>query len=144
MHYLRYIQVFEQIGGMASALLLVSRDGVLYEWGWSQPISDIKPFTRQSHFALDNERISKLACSDLRCTILTESGRLCTFLDSCFNDLNQYAESKGVLLAQRVVFRLESLEFPCTSYPIFSTDSIESISVSNTITTILTTSGKFV
>ena len=142
-HLHHTVQIFEMIGAMASVLLLVSRDGVLYEWEWSKPISDIKPFTRQSHFKLDNEKIAKLACSDLRCTLLTESGRLCSFMDRRFNDLDQFAQAKGILLAQRVDFRLDSLEFSCTNFPTFAADPIESISVSNIITTVQTASGRY-
>ena len=45
---------------MQSMLLLVSRDGQLYQWPWHVPASDIKLFSRVSALNLTNERIEQV------------------------------------------------------------------------------------
>ena len=72
---------FVRMAAMHSEILLVTAEGrTLYSWpctGHTCP----EPHPLLKELELEGERISLLECSDVRATVVTESGKIATFYD---------------------------------------------------------------
>ncbi|QQP50783.1 Uncharacterized protein FKW44_011907 [Caligus rogercresseyi] len=77
---------FSKIVALHSELVAVSNGGQLYHWRWC----DLSPYRadnptgshpRASFLGLTNEKITMISASNIRCSIVTESGKVATFMD---------------------------------------------------------------
>ena len=77
---------FTTISVLHSELVAVSSNGHLYQWRWC----DMTPFRgdnpsgnhpRAASLGLTNEKVVKISASNIRCTVVTESGKVATWMD---------------------------------------------------------------
>ena len=77
---------FAKIAALHSELVAVSDKGHLYQWRWC----DLTPFRgdnpsgnhpRTSGLGLANERVVLMSASNIRCSVVTESGKVATWMD---------------------------------------------------------------
>lgn len=74
---------FVTMAAMHSEILLVSsRERILYSWSCTDAQAPPRPHPLNKDLGLEGERISLLESSDVRTTVVTESGRIATFYDS--------------------------------------------------------------
>ncbi|XP_075242846.1 E3 ubiquitin-protein ligase UBR5-like isoform X3 [Convolutriloba macropyga] len=78
---------FVQIAAMHSELVALSKSGQVYQWKWNVSMPFVHPdiadvhHPRIAHLDLQSEVIISLAASSLRCSVLTQSGRVATWMD---------------------------------------------------------------
>ncbi|XP_066917257.1 E3 ubiquitin-protein ligase UBR5-like isoform X2 [Clytia hemisphaerica] len=78
---------FSHIGALHSELVAISTEGHLHQWLWSAPHpptpkKDGHCHTRAEDMHLvDTEKVTKLAAWNIRASIVTESGKIATWLD---------------------------------------------------------------
>ena len=71
------------MAAMHSEILLVSSDERrLYSWASSGGDPSPKPHPLWEELGLEGERVCLLEASDIRATLVTESGKVATFYDS--------------------------------------------------------------
>ena len=77
---------FTKIAVLHSELVAVSSNGHLYQWRWC----DMTPFRgdnpsgnhpRAGSLGLTNETVVKISASNIRCSVVTESGKIATWMD---------------------------------------------------------------
>ena len=77
---------FIKIAVLHSELVAVSSNGHLYQWRWC----DMTPFRgdnpsgnhpRAASLGLTNEIVTKISASNIRCSVVTESGKVATWMD---------------------------------------------------------------
>ncbi|KAK2726284.1 hypothetical protein QYM36_000668 [Artemia franciscana] len=78
---------FTQIAAMHSELIAISSSGHIYQWRWSEPEpfrhpeNPILHHPRTALLCLTNEKIILISSSQIRVTVVAESGRIATWLD---------------------------------------------------------------
>jgi hypothetical protein len=128
-------KIFTQIEAMHSALLAVSKEGKIYRWGWDETSCAGGPHPRASALGLvDDIVVSIVACS-IRASFLTATGKIATIMDDI---VVQGAPSR----ASNEDSALKRLEHPATRFPQFDLDGIQTITVCETMTCVLTQSGR--
>ena len=77
---------FIKIAVLHSELVAVSSNGHLYQWRWC----DMTPFRgdnpsgnhpRAASFGLTHEKVVQISASNIRCSVVTESGKIATWMD---------------------------------------------------------------
>ena len=77
---------FTKIAVLHSELVAVSDKGHLYQWRWC----DMTPFRgdnpsgnhpRTASLGLSNERVIMISAANIRCSVVTESGKVATWMD---------------------------------------------------------------
>lgn len=106
---------FSQIAALHSEFIAVSTKGDLHLWRWS----DREPYKNNEHpnihhpktltLGLANEKIVHLSASIIRCSVVTESAKIATWMDEMLG------------------FAGNKLEHPSTCYPEFTLDKITSL-----------------
>ncbi|KAK6960404.1 E3 ubiquitin-protein ligase UBR5 [Biomphalaria glabrata] len=107
--------LFKHIEAMYSDLIAVGKDGRLYSWKWSDP----EPYKnvenphihhpKAAALGLVQEKITLLSACAVRATVLTESGKVATWLDESLNSV------------------ATKLEHTAQQFPEFQSDSIVSL-----------------
>ncbi|GFS00247.1 ubiquitin protein ligase E3 component n-recognin 5 [Elysia marginata] len=109
--------LFTHIEAMYSDLVAIGKDGRLYCWKWadSEPYRNPEnPSVRHpkaSFLNLNQEKIVLLAACGVRASVLTESGKIASWLDESLNAVSG------------------KLEQPATQFAEFSSDSVASLHV---------------
>jgi E3 ubiquitin-protein ligase EDD1 len=121
---------FTQIASLHSEFIAVSTKGELHQWRWM----DREPYRNNENpnmrhpkvtsLALVYEKIVHISATTIRCSIVTESGKIATFMD----ELLGFAGNK--------------LEHQATSYPEFTLDKIISLHTCSLYTIARTESGE--
>lgn len=121
---------FSQIAALHSEFIAVSTKGDLHLWKWS----DREPYKNNEHpnihhpktltLGLANEKIVQISASIIRCSVVTESAKIATWMDETLG----YAGNK--------------LEHPSTCYPEFTLDKITSLHSCSLYTVAKTESGE--
>uniref|UniRef100_A0A1I8HVS9 WD_REPEATS_REGION domain-containing protein n=1 Tax=Macrostomum lignano TaxID=282301 RepID=A0A1I8HVS9_9PLAT len=123
------VHKFVQIAAMHTELVAVSSNGALHQWRWSEPEPYYCPgdppvfHPRAVGLGLDKEKIVSLAAHTTRCSVLTDNGRVATFMDEALAPV-----------ASR-------LEHPAHLFPDFQTDRVVSIYCSSLLTAAKCASG---
>ncbi|XP_065062827.1 E3 ubiquitin-protein ligase UBR5-like isoform X1 [Rhopilema esculentum] len=99
---------FSQIAALHSELIAVSMDGRLHQWKWSEAAPRLVTADQHSHsravdMKLIDERVVSLDARNIRASVLTESGKIATWLDESLSAVafklehpaQQFPEFKG-------------------------------------------------
>ena len=92
--------MFSHIAGLKSELLAVDGKGVLYSWPWGQTHPPSVPHPRLAEFGLQGEKIKHLSAKLLRASVVTESGRVATWLDSSVYKVGHVLEHSATLFPE--------------------------------------------
>ncbi|XP_022226183.2 E3 ubiquitin-protein ligase hyd isoform X3 [Drosophila obscura] len=115
---------FKTIGALFSEFIALSDNGDLYQWRWSdsEPYkSDVENIYHPKTLTLNiNERIVHISANFIRCSVVTESNRVATWMD----------EQLGYLGAK--------LEHTCCTFNEFISDPITNIYVCSLYTVVRT------
>lgn len=121
---------FSQIASLHSEFIAVSTKGELHQWRWMdrEPYKNAE-FPNIHHpkvqsLSLVYEKIVHISATTIRCSVVTESGKIATWMD----ELLGYAGNK--------------LEHQATSYPEFTLDKIVSLHTCSLYTIARTESGE--
>lgn len=121
---------FTQIASLHTEFIAVSSKGELHLWRWADrepyrnnELANIHHPKTQS-LGLAFEKIAHLSATTIRCSVVTESGKIATWMDEQLG----YAGNK--------------LEHPATSYPEFTLDKITSLHTCSLYTVTRTESGE--
>ncbi|XP_048590266.1 E3 ubiquitin-protein ligase UBR5-like isoform X2 [Nematostella vectensis] len=122
---------FQYIAAMHSELIAVGVDGRLYQWRWQDPAPSpgigaagtVTFHPRARDLALAEEKVIAIAASSIRASVLTESGKVASWID----DSLAHVASK--------------LEHSAQSFPELANDKIMSIYACDLYTCAQTTSG---
>eukprot|EP00039_Didymoeca_costata_P006165 m.87981 g.87981 ORF g.87981 m.87981 type:complete len:2384 (-) comp13135_c0_seq1:65-7216(-) len=127
---------FTSIGGMYSSLIMLCENGKLWQWFWDKPGTTASEYPRSEILGLQDEVVSKLACSSLRATVLTATGRVATFADETVRIPKDHAKATKS-------DELVCLEHACQSVDgaVRNTD-VSQLAVSEQVSLLLTTAGK--
>ncbi|KAL7038434.1 hypothetical protein ACKWTF_009577 [Chironomus riparius] len=121
---------FSQIASLHSEFIAVSTKGELHQWRWidREPYKN-NEFSNVHHpkvqaLSLVYEKVVHISATTIRCSVVTESGKIATWMDEQLG----YAGNK--------------LEHPATSYPEFTLDKIISLNTCSLYTIARTESGE--
>lgn len=109
--------LFTHIEAMYSDLIAIGKDGRLYCWRWADPEPYRNPenpavrHPKASFLNLNQEKIVQLAACGVRASVLTESGKIASWMDESLNAVSS------------------KLEQPATQFSEFSSDSVASLHV---------------
>lgn len=141
---------FSHITAMHSEFLLVEKGtGILYHWPhYSNVACDIameislsqeptylplaKPHPLGEALGLDSEEVCLLSSSNVRCSLVTASGKICTFYDKLLRESN--CGDPPALI--------QELSHPTLSFPELKGEKVLSISCRDFFTSLMTQSGK--
>ena len=112
------------ISSTKSELLAIDEQGQLYGWPWDDPIPPNKPHPRSAELGLEQETIKLLSGKVLRATVVTESGKIVTWLDRCVARVGHV------------------LEHPATLFTELSGDMVVHLTTSELFTAVCTDTGK--
>lgn len=88
------------ISSTKSELLAVDEHGLLYGWPWNESIPPTKPHPRSSELGLEEEAIKLLSGKVLRATVVTESGKIATWLDRSVARVGHIMEHPATLFTE--------------------------------------------
>lgn len=112
---------FSSIAAMYSELVAIGVNGQLYQWKWSEnepyvhPVNPIIHHPKTISLGLINEKIVKLATSNVRATAATESGKVCTWVDEALFLVANKLEHAAQVFTEFQVDRIASLHV-CSLY----------------------------
>ena len=66
----------------SEVLLVSSTTGLLYSWPCEEGVVIAKPHPLVEELGLTGERVTLLSASEIRASVVTESGKVATFYDS--------------------------------------------------------------
>ncbi|XP_076437649.1 E3 ubiquitin-protein ligase UBR5-like [Babylonia areolata] len=106
---------FSHIGAMHSELIAVGTNGLLYCWKWSDPEpyrSTDNPMSRHpktASLALLGEKMVGMAVCSIRASVVTESGKVATWLDETLSSVSSKLEHPAQLFAEFQTDRIAAL-----------------------------------
>ncbi|CAG0886409.1 unnamed protein product [Darwinula stevensoni] len=109
---------FTHIAALHSELIAVSCDGKVHQWKWNEPSPYKQPenpnvrHPKALFMGLVNEKVTMIGASMIRCTVVTESGKVATWVDDTIASVASHR-----------------LEHPAQMYPEFVNDRIISLHV---------------
>jgi hypothetical protein len=129
---------FTSIAAMLSDLIAVGQDGQMYQWSWSDdgnPTGCVSKRQARQHQKVDlvGEKVKQMAASNTHGVVVTTSGAVVSWLDSCFDCRPVDAISHSTIA---------SIEHGPTKFSPFESDPIVMLDVSNFLTLAVTASGK--
>ena len=123
---------FTCIGAMVSDLVAVRSDGKLCCWPWERETGSAE-HPKSAELKLHGEAIKLLSTCDTHGVVVTESGLVASWLDSCFS-CAAVAALSGCSVAQ--------INQAATMMAAFESDPVALLDTSNFLTTAVTSSGK--
>ena len=138
---------FTTISGMHSAMLLVTEDGKLWQWRWSEPVNMCRVHPRSATLGLNTEGsaanaadvVTMLAAAPFRASIATASGKVATVVDDCVAIPAGHARAPAERENHLGLFEHSASAF---DGQLQADGGIAKLAVSSTVTAALTTSGR--
>eukprot|EP01043_Picozoa_sp_COSAG02_P080424 COSAG02_NODE_19112_length_899_cov_3.696250_1_plen_299_part_11 len=122
-----------QIAATRSELVLLSASGSLYSWSWGAHAPVHHPRAKDLCPPSSEDPIIAVSCSDLRTSVLTQDGRVASWMDS----LCSYRKTSGL---DPAVGACEHLEHKATAFTCFDSKVVQ-LAVSDYGTCAVTASG---
>ena len=73
---------------------------MLYHWPWNLPIPPFSPHPRIAELGLEGERVKFLSAKLLRASLVTDSGKIVTWLDPTVAKVGHVLEQKATLFQE--------------------------------------------
>ncbi|XP_011188197.2 E3 ubiquitin-protein ligase hyd isoform X1 [Zeugodacus cucurbitae] len=120
------ITKFKRIGALYSEFIALSENGELHQWKWSE----IEPYKSEIEHAYHpktvslniNEKVGQVSANFIRCSVVTESGRVATWMDDQIGYLGAKLEHPTIMFNEFVMDPIASINV-CSLYTAVRTEN---------------------
>ncbi|XP_067616130.1 E3 ubiquitin-protein ligase hyd isoform X2 [Eurosta solidaginis] len=117
---------FKSIGALYSEFIALSENGELHMWKWTETEpykSEVENVYHPKTASLNiTEKVVKIAANFIRCSVLTEEGRVATWMDDQLGYLGSKLEHSTIMFTEFVMDPIVSINV-CTIYTAVRTEN---------------------
>ncbi|XP_054747498.1 E3 ubiquitin-protein ligase hyd isoform X1 [Anastrepha obliqua] len=117
---------FKRIGGLYSDFIALSETGELHQWKWSEPEpykAEMENVYHSKTISLNvTEKVEQISANFIRCSVVTETGRVATWMDDQLGHLGAKFEHPAIMFNEFVMDPIASINV-CSLYTAVRTEN---------------------